>query len=161
MKYSSLKLLSLSSLLVFAVACQPIEGNSLLTDQKSDSSTLVLSKEPKSEELYLKSYSPNINAPVTVTKAEVSGECYTSTYPSHQIVVVENGIQLDIVDLNTATNVDSKIATCKNGKFNLGINTGALAAGVHNLRFILQAGTASGTMVVNDVQGVSSVTLTK
>lgn len=161
MKSSILKLMGLSSLLLIVSACQPIEGNSLLTDQKGDPSTHALNKDPKSEELYLKSYSANIATTAAVTKAEVSGECYTSTYPVHNIVVLKSGLQLDIVDLNPATDVNSKTASCKNGKFNLAINTGALASGVHTLRFVLQAWDSKGQLVVNDVQGVSSVTLTK
>lgn len=161
MKSSAFKVLACSSLIVLATACQPIEGNSLLTDRVDDPSSHALNKAPKSEELYLKSFSPSLSAPPSVTKVEVSGECYVSTYPSHSIVVLEAGIQLDIVDLNPATDVESKKALCKNGKFNFAINTGALNNGVHNLRFVLQAWDAKGQIVQNDVQGVSSVTLTK
>lgn len=161
MKFSALKLMAFSSLLVLAAACQPMDGSSLLTDKVDDPSSHVLNKDPKSEELYLKSYSPTLNAPPSVTKAEVSGECYTSTYPSHSILVLESGIQLDIVDLNPSTDIESKKALCKNGKFNLAINTGALSSGVHNLRIILQAWDSKGQIVTNEVQGVSSVTLSK
>jgi len=161
MKCSVLKLSVFSSLLVLATACQPMDGKSLLTDKVDDPSSHVLNKDPRSEELYLKSFSPSLSAPPSVTKVEVSGECYISTYPSHQILVLEAGIQLDIVDLNPATDVESKKATCKNGKFNLAINTGGMANGVHNLRIVLQAADSKGQVVQNEVQGVSSVTLTK
>ncbi|UOF02028.1 hypothetical protein [Bdellovibrio reynosensis] len=160
MSKQALKILSLLSILLMT-ACSPMEGQSLLTNERSDDSSHTLDKTPKSEELYLKSYSPTINTIAGQAKAEVSGECYISTYPNHKIVALENGVQLDIVDLNPTTDANGRFAVCKNGKFNLAINTSALAGGIHSIRLLLQAYDENGAVVVNDAQGASAITLTK
>lgn len=159
MKFSTLKMALASSFLLFTSACQQITGNSLLTDDKGDSSTHALDKTPKIEELYLKSYSASLQA-TGLDKVDVSGECYTSTYPRHAIYVLEGGSQLDILDLNPSTDANTKAASCKNGRFNLSINTGALAGGVHTLRFVIQAWDSNNKPVSNDL-AASTVTLTK
>lgn len=159
MKFSTLKIVLASSLLVFTSACQQITGNSLLTDEQGDPSTHALDKTPKVEELYLKSYSASLQA-TGLDKVEVSGECYTSTYPRHAIYVLEGGSQLDILDLNPATDANTKAASCKNGRFNLSINTGVLSGGIHTLRFVIQAWDSNNKPVSNDL-AASTVTLTK
>ncbi|WP_295899209.1 hypothetical protein [uncultured Bdellovibrio sp.] len=162
MKSSAFKLAGISSLLVLLSACQPINGNSLLTDQKDDPSANALDKAPKSEELYLKVFNPTIQA-TGLDRVEVSGECYLSTYPKHSIIVLRSGVQLNdfVVDINPTTANNTNSASCKNGRFNLALNTGQLAAGVHSLRFILQAWDANNSLVTNDAQGASNVTLSK
>ncbi|MEK2645490.1 hypothetical protein [Bdellovibrio sp. BCCA] len=162
MKSSAFKLAGISSLLVLLSACQPINGNSLLTDQKEESSKNAVDPNPKSEELYLKVFNPTIQA-TGLDRVEVSGECYLSTYPRHSIIVLRSGVQLSnfVVDINPTSPVDSNTASCKNGRFNLALNTGQLANGVHSLRFILQAFDKDNNLVVNDAQGASNVTLSK
>ncbi len=161
MKSSAFRLMAVLGLFLVGTACTPIDGNSLLTNQKDDPSAYQVDKTPKSEELYLKVYNPTVNTTAAMSKAEISGECYVSTYPKHEIVALENGSALEIVDLNTSTDVNSNVATCKNGKFNLAIKTTNLAAGVHSVRFVLQAYDADNIVVTNDVQGASAITLTK
>lgn len=148
--------------LLFVVAgCQPINGNSLLTDQKDDPSKYTLSKEPKSEELYLKAYTPTFQA-TDQSKIDVAGECYVSTYPSHSIVALLGSVQLAIIDLNPSTASGTNIATCKNGKFNIVIDTGfSLPNGVNSVRLILRARDANNQVVVNEAQGASTITVTK
>jgi len=158
MKSSVLHFLGLSSLLVGLAACQPMNGNSLLTDQKNDPSSFALNKDPKSEELYLKSYAPTFQA-TGLSKLEVSGECYVSTYPSHNIIATRNGSQIGITDLYPGSAANS--ATCVNGKFNFAIDTNYLAGGSNTVRILIQARDASGNVVVNDAQGANNVTITK
>lgn len=162
MKSSAFKLVGISSLLVLLSACQPINGNSLLTDQKDDPSAHAVDATPKSEELYLKTFSPSVQA-AGLDKVEISGECYTSTYPTHKIIVLRSGVQLNdfVVDLNPATANNTNSAACKNGRFNVSLNSGALAAGVHSLRFFMQAWDKDNNLVTNDAQGASNITLTK
>lgn len=159
MKLSVLKLTLTSSLFVLLAACQQVANNSLLTDKKDDSSTHALDKTPKAEELALKSFSASIQA-TNLDKVEVAGECYVSTFPRHAIYVLKSNMQLDIVDLNPATANNTGTASCKNGRFNLAINTGALSAGVHSLRLVIQAWDANNQVVVNDMAS-NTVTLSK
>lgn len=148
-------------LFFIVAACSQSQENSLLSDQKGDPLTHVLDKTPKVEELYIKTYVGSVAVPSGVKKAEVSGECYTSTFSSHQIIATEKGVLLDIMDINPSTDLNSKTASCKNGVFNLAINTEFLASGPHTIRFIMQAYDSNGKIVTNDVQGVSTLTLTK
>lgn len=143
--------------LTLQAACSPIEGNSLLTDQKDDPSTHAVSKEPKSEELFLKVDSPQISATAGQTRADVSGECYVSTYPTHRIYLLNGGSQMPIIDINTGSN----IASCKNGRFNFSLNLGAMASGQYSLKIIIYAYDASGSLVVNEVQGQSTLRVVK
>lgn len=151
----------LSSLFLLLAACQPIEGNSLLTDQKDESSLHTLDKTPKSEELFLKVHAPTIAAKSTDTKIEVAGECYISTYPSHAIIVMNNTSQMSILDVNPATSSDANYAVCKNGKFTFLLNIASLSSGVYNLRLILQARDSAGNVVLNEAQAAPYFTLTK
>lgn len=160
-KVLALRIAGLSCLYFLLAACSPNQSNSLLSDQKADLSSHSVDKTAKVDELYVKSYSPSIALASGLTKAEVSGECYTSTFPSHKIVAIENGTLLDFMDLNPASDVNAKQALCINGKFNLSINAGALAGGIHSIRLVMQAYDNNNQLVTNDVQGVSTLTLTK
>lgn len=161
MKSSVQYLLGLSSLCLLLAACQPVEGDSLLTNKNEESSTHNVDKTPKSEELVLQLYSPTINTKNTDTKAEITGECYVSTYPSHAIIVMNGSTQMALVDTNPATASNTNYATCKNGKFNFSLNISALAAGVYNLRMIMQARDADNNLVINDARAAPFFTLTK
>lgn len=164
MRFDFFRSMFILGLMASTVACQQITDSSLLSDSKSDPSSHVLNKEPQSSELYLKVYTPNIVAPPTADgKVDISGECYTSTYSQHSIIVLESGtgVQMDIVDLNPTTDVNIKAAICKNGKFNLALNTGALPVRVHRLMVVMQAIDNDGRIIRNDVQGVSNINLTK
>lgn len=159
MKFSLSKSALSIGLLSLLSACQPISDSSLLTDQK-DQSSLSLNKDPKSEELYLKSFSPSIHA-TGLNKVDIAGECYVSTYPKHSIVVMNGGNLLDIVDINPRTASNTAMASCKNGRFNLTLNTGVLGNGVFSLKIVLQAWDENNQVFVNQVQGTNSVTLTR
>lgn len=160
-KFLALRLAGLCYLFFTLTACSQSQENSLLSDQKGDPSAHALDKTPKAEELYVKTYIGSIAVASGVTKAEVSGECYVSTFPSHKILALENGNILQILDINPTTDVNASYASCKNGKFNLAINTGVLASGSHTIRFVMQAYDNSNKLFTNDVQGVSTLTLTK
>lgn len=142
-------------------ACQPIQGDSLLTDKKDDSSTHTLDKTPKSEEMSVQLFSPTINMKSTDTKAEITGECYVSTYPSHRLIVMYNSTQMSIVDTNPATAANTNYATCKNGRFNFSVNIAGLASGVYSMRIIMQAFDSDGNAVMNEARAAPTFTLTK
>lgn len=159
MKIPIYLVLSATSLLLLT-SCSQIDGNSLLTNQRDESSTLAVDKTPKSEELYLKTYNTSVVA-TGISKIEISGECYVSTFPSHRIIATEGMNILDVMDLNPSTNVNSKAAVCTNGRFNLALNAGVLSAGNHAIHFVLQAFNGTNQPITNDVQGVSNLNLTK
>ncbi|MFV8258995.1 hypothetical protein ACNQKP_14395 [Bdellovibrio bacteriovorus] len=151
----------LSSLCLLLAACQPVEGDSLLTDKQDDSSTHTLDKTPKSEELTVQLFSPTINMKNTDTKAEITGECYVSTYPSHRLIVMNGSTQMALVDTNPATAANANYATCKNGRFNFSLNIASLASGVYSMRIIMQAFDADGNAVMNEARAAPTFTLTK
>lgn len=162
MRSSVRYLAGLSGLCLLVTACQPIQGDSLLTDRKDDSSAHTVNKEPKSEELMLQMYNPNINMTSTDTKAEVTGECYVSTYPSHSIIVLNGSTPLPVTDLNSNTPLNSGYGTCRNGRFNILVNITSLASpAVHALRLYLQARDADGNVVINEARGAPQFNLSK
>ncbi|UXR63560.1 hypothetical protein EZJ49_10785 [Bdellovibrio bacteriovorus] len=155
-------LAGLSSLCLLVTACQPIQGDSLLTDRKEDSSAHTVSKEPKSEELMLQMSNPNVNMTSTDTKAELTGECYVSTYPSHSIIVLNGPTPLPVTDLNSNTPAGSGYGTCRNGRFNILLNITSLGSpAVHSLRLYLQARDADGNVVINEARGAPIFNLSK
>jgi hypothetical protein len=159
MKNKTVKSLFFLGLLTFLSSCQQIDGQSLLSNESVDDQTFEVDRTPKSDELYLAVDSPSVNA-TGKTKADISGSCFTSTYPQHNIIVTFNGAAIRIVDYNTATPAAASTALCKNGRFNLAINTGTMA-GSYSLRVILRAYDEAGALVTNDAQGASSITLTR
>ncbi|MGZ3768251.1 MAG: hypothetical protein ACXVCP_14675 [Bdellovibrio sp.] len=148
-------------LLYFAVmGCSNTQENSLLSDKAQDPSNHTVDKTAKVEELYIRTYSGGASA-TNLSKVEVSGECYTSTFPSSNIVALENNQMLDMFDLNPNTDVNTPQAQCKNGRFNVAINTGNLSAGAHTVKFVVQARDSNNAIVTNPVQGVSTFQITK
>lgn len=160
-KVSTLKVAGATCLCLLLASCSPTQSGTLLSDQKEEPTTHSVDKSAKVDELYVKVYGASVAVSSGVTKVDVSGECYTSTFSSHKIVAIENGKLLDIMDLNPATDANAKLALCTNGRFNLAINTGMLAAGIHSIRIVMQAYDGNNQLVTNDVQGVSTLTLTK
>lgn len=146
--------------LAASTACQPMTGNGLLTDKVTNSSSTVLNKDPRSEELFLKSYSPSLSVRSSQTKVDLAGECFVSTFPGHKIQVWEGAAQVSIVDINSSTGLGNS-AQCIDGKFNLVINTSTMTVSSHSLRVELIAYDSAGQPVVNQAQGVSFITLTK
>lgn len=154
--------LGLSGLCLLMTACQPIQGDSLLTNKSEDSGAYNVDKTPKSEELTLQMFAPNVNMKSTDTKAEITGECYVSTYPSHAIFVMNGSTRMTVVDTNPSTDAAANFATCKNGRFNFSLNIAGLAApGSYQLRLYLQAMDADGNVVINEARAAPYFTLTK
>lgn len=146
---------------IFLSGCQQINGNSLLTNNKNDPSSHVLNKDPKSDELYVRAYLNSFSVPTARSMLEIAGECYTSTYPLHKIIVREGSVLREIIDLSTDGTIGSSIATCKNGKFNLALNVAALKAGTTALTIELEARDGSGNIFTNSIQGISRVSVTR
>lgn len=146
----------------FALGCSDIQGESLLTDKRIDSSSFTLDKSVKVEELYIRLTTSNFTI-TNLQRVDISGECYVSTYPFHSIVVLRNNSQvIPILDLNTANNT-ANTATCMNGRFNFSLpNSASIQAGSNPLRVVMRAyETLGGAAVTNDVQGASSLGIIK
>ncbi|WP_347357079.1 hypothetical protein [Bdellovibrio sp.] len=160
---SSLRYLAgLSGLCLLVTACQPIQGDSLLTDRRDESSTHNINKDPKSDELTLKMSAPTLNMTSADTKAEITGDCYVSTYPSHAIIVLNGSNPLPVTDLHPNTPLGSGYGTCRNGRFNIMVNITSLASPAsHNLQVILQARDADNNVVINTALGAPFFTLSK
>ncbi len=154
--------LGLSGLCLLMAACQPIEGDSLLSNKSEDPGTHNVDKAPKSEELTLQMFSPNVNMKNTDTKAEITGECYVSTYPSHAIFVMNGSTRMAVLDTNPKTDATANYATCRNGRFNFSVNIAGLSSpGSYQLRLYLQAMDADGNIVINEARAAPFFTLTK
>ena len=98
----------------------------------------------------------------TDTKAEITGDCYVSTYPSHSIIVMNGNAILPATDVNPNTPAGSGYGTCRNGKFNIMVDISTLASpATHNLQLILQALDADGQVVMNSARGAPFFTLSK
>ncbi|MGZ3772062.1 MAG: hypothetical protein ACXVCY_08170 [Pseudobdellovibrionaceae bacterium] len=160
-KFLSTRFYGLIFLSILMAGCSPNQSNSLLNDQKQDPTNHVVDKTPKVDELYLKVDNSSVAVAAGETKADVSGDCYFSTYPAHQIVAMDNGTVIDIMDVNPTSDASIARSACVNGRFNLVLNAAALASGSHSIRFVMQAYDSKKQMVTNDVQGVSTLTLTK
>lgn len=160
MTNAAFKAAALFYLVISASGCTPIEGTSLVTDQKEESSIHDVDQTPKIEELYLKTFTPGINTLNTVTRAEVSGECYVSTYPNHQILAFQGSTQLELVDIEPSTPLQN-YARCVNGRFNLALRTSNMAAGTHSIRLVLRAFDSSNKMYVNEGQGTTTINLSR
>ena len=145
------------------IGCQPMSDNSLLTDQKKSYSDRLLNKEPRQEELYLKADVTNVSTNSASSKVDISGECFTSTYPTHKIFVRLGATQgqLEVVDYNVNTDVNYPWSTCKNGRFNFALNTSAFSVGTHKIQLSLEGTDSRGGVVTNEVQGSASFTLVK
>ncbi len=144
------------------VACGPTGQSSLLTDAASDAGTHTLDKTPSSNALYLSSNSVNMSVPFAMSKVEVSGECFVSTYTGHYIYATFNGSTIGVVDLQAPlTAASQNKATCKNGRFNLAVNINGWARGIYLINLQLVAYNSPATLVTNDVRGAFSFNLTK
>ncbi|MEN0057422.1 MAG: hypothetical protein AAGB31_01200 [Bdellovibrio sp.] len=113
---------------VYLSACGQITGEGLLSDAKEDTDDYYVDLTPSSAELYMAVSSSVIyNA---TTKAEMTGECYISTYPSHYIqayLASTSGSVLAVLDVHN--NTSGTTAQCKNGRFDIIVNTSGVSAG--------------------------------
>lgn len=123
----------------------------MLSNAASDPTTHNVDGTPSESDLYLKAdatFARNAS-----NKAEMSGSCFISTYPKHQIRAVAGTTGLPIVDVN---GLGSGVGSCKNGRFNIAIYNPGLASGT-KVNLILEVFDSSNTMKTYNVP--SSFTL--
>lgn len=160
MKIKAIKSLFFLGLLSLLASCQQMDGQSLLSNESLDDTTLEVDRTPKSEELFLTLYAPTVNS-TGKTSVDIAGDCFISTYPKNDIIVTYNGSPIQITDYNTATPAINWQSSCKNGRFDFALKASAFGSGSHSLRVILRVWDVQGNMVTNDAQGAASLTLTR
>lgn len=154
MNYTALRNFAGSLLLLIPLsACTPIDGTSLLTDQRSDPSQHIVNKDPLPQELMVRVHTTAISASGRDV-VEVSGDCYPSTYSSHRLEFLRmNGntssVQ-QVFDLNSSTNTLVSYAQCKGGRFLVGIPSPGAAYYSFRVQIIASDG---GGDVMNAAQG--------
>ena len=145
MNFSQVKLAGLCGLFITLSACSNIDGQSLLSNAASDPTTHNVDGTPSESDLYLKADATFVRN--AATKAEMSGSCFISTYPSHQIRAVAGSTSLQIIDINGLGN---GVGSCKNGRFNVAIYNPGFASGT-KVNLILEVFDSSGAMKTYNV----------
>ncbi|WP_413584091.1 hypothetical protein [Bdellovibrio sp. HCB274] len=124
-------------------SCAPVSENSLLSSDASNPDSHSLNTAPLSNELQLVADVYNLGSAATTKSIELSGACYTSTYPTHKITVSVNGgtPQAGLVfDMSGTT--ATGYGTCRNGRYNIVLQGSALGAGANNIVLTLTGYTA-------------------
>lgn len=148
------------------VACSNLSDNSLLTDEATESSTHVVDNTPNSTEIYLATDSTSISMVSGATTFEISGTCYTSTYPVNQILLTRVS-SVDGSQLGTLSGYDIKgsssgnVAVCRNGRFTFVGNATSLAAGMNTVKLVMQVIDGSGNLTQNDANSVRTMSVIK
>lgn len=154
MNYTALRNYAGSLLLLIPLsACTPIDGTSLLTDQRSDPSQHIVNKDPLPQELMARVHTTAIAASGR-NVVEVSGDCYPSTYSDHRLEVSHmNGNtanRINIFDLNGADANLVSVARCKGGRFLVGVPSPGTGYYSYRIQII---GVDNGSDVTNAAQG--------
>ena len=140
--YLSLAALSFSML----AGCSNVGDSSLLSSAPNSPTDNTVNKNPNANELSVAADTYDSTANVTnsstgtVGTAEVSGSCYTSTYPSHTITIYRNGAPVNQYDLKGLAN-----AQCRGGRFSIVVDGNSLAPGGNDLQIVLTAYATDGT----------------
>lgn len=148
------------------IACSNMQDNGLLTNEASTTTSSGVSTTPNSSNLTLVADSTSIYMNSGADQAEVTGDCFASTYPSHVIRAYRidnsgNATLLVIRDINTGSSGQS-VALCKNGRFDISIPAGSgLAAGNNNIKVTLTATDSNGAAVVNDANASRMISIIK
>ena len=168
MKLSQTHLYFVAALSVLIQGCSPA-GDSLFSDRRLDSGSTVLNTEPYQSELSIQSSKVTVTSNHLVASefVEISGTCYTSTYPQHRIVVERivsggaTGSVVDSYDLLDATSAMNN-SKCVNGRFHLAVKITNFTVGTTTqVRLILQALDSSNKTVINEFNGVHKVGIAK
>ncbi|QDK37789.1 hypothetical protein [Bdellovibrio sp. NC01] len=144
------------------VACSNLSDNSLLTDEATESSTHTVDNTPNSTEIYLQTDSTSLSMVSGATTYEISGSCYTSTYPTNQIAFTRiNTVDgtyrgpASGTDIKGATNV----AVCRNGRFNYVGSATSLDAGMNTIKMVMTVYDSSMNPIQNDANSVKTISV--
>lgn len=149
--------------LLFLVGCSP-GGDSLFTDRRADSTSMTIDTEPYQTELSLQSSKTSFVSSTNsrTDYVEVSGSCYTSTYPNHYIAAYNAGgtLMTSYDSLNTTS--PNNYAKCVNGRFSMAVSITSFGSKTSNsVRLLLQAYDASNNLVTNEFNGAQTVSVIK
>ncbi|MEK2688716.1 hypothetical protein [Bdellovibrio sp. GT3] len=126
------------ALMSLLASCAPVSENSLLSSDASNPDSHSLNSTPLSTELQLVADVYNLGAATSTKAVELSGACYTSTYPTHRITATVNGANVaaaNIFDMSSST--ATGYGTCRNGRFNIVLRGNGLASGANNIVLLL------------------------
>lgn len=152
--------------LLFLVGCSP-GGDSLFTDRKADSTSMTIDTEPYQTELSLQSSKTSFVSSTNsrTDYVEVSGSCYTSTYPNHYIAAynASNALIASYDTLNTSS--ANNQAKCVNGRFSMAVSIASFGSKTSNqviLRLIAyESATSTQNPITNDTNGAQTVSVIK
>jgi hypothetical protein len=118
--------LCLIAALCLLSGCSSTSDNSLLSSEALASATAI-DKTPNANDLAIR-----VNSSVVIAsngKVEVSGDCFTSTYPSHNIMI-SNGssVLTSVIDVANPSN-GNRYGTCVNGKYTIALDSSTYTAG--------------------------------
>lgn len=158
-------ILALSLTFASLVACSNASDNSLLTNDATSASSSV-DTTPNSTELSISSDAGSIVIPSGTDQFEVSGNCYTSTYTAHYITV--SSVNLNTNTTNPLATLDPKLGTnnntyqslCRNGRYLISVNSGALAAGSNSVKIQMYV-LDGGSYTTNDANSSQIITVIK
>ncbi|MDG0816623.1 hypothetical protein [Bdellovibrio svalbardensis] len=140
------------------VGCSNVADNSLLTDQENDSSSHTVNKDPLSTEVFIAVDSSSLVMPTSTSSVEVTGSCYTSTYPDNNVQVFNSvGAAVAAMDLKTG----SYNPKCRDGRFAIIISPGSLATGTNDLKIQLPVLDSSNKTTLNQANAVRYFSVTK
>ncbi len=149
--------------LLFLVGCSP-GGDSLFTDRRADSTSMTIDTEPYQTELSLQSSKTSFVSSTypEADYVEVSGSCYTSTYPDHYIAAYNaGGTRMTSYD-SLSTTSPKNSAKCVNGRFSMAVSITSFGSKTNNsVRLLLLAYDASGKLFTNESNGAQTVSIRK
>lgn len=156
---------SMSLAMAFAslVGCSNVADNSLLTNDKGDSSSHVVDKTPLSTEVYIAADSPNLAmataAAGTTSQVEVTGNCYVSTYAAHYInaYIGSSTSPMGIMDLKNP----AAAPLCRDGRFTFIISASSVPVGTTEVRITLSVVDPKEGVILNQANAVKYINVTR
>lgn len=155
----AIKLLGVAVLPFLMAACSPTSENSLLTSEANQPSEHNVDMTPTTDELYVKVDAATAYA-LSASRVDISGECFTSTYPRHAIYVYNGNTQLTITDIAYTAGA-ANTGYCYQGRYNISINIGGMGTGSYGLKVKVVGIDDKGQVYENPSRGLASFTLNK
>ena len=119
------------------LACSNIEQNSLLTNEVTKADAGTLNKVANSEDMSLSVNSPDQGFRLAgMDHIEISGNCFTSSYPINKIIVVLGTTPLTVINVHNGNDQDH---FCVQGRFDIILQAEELTAvnGNNNVKISL------------------------
>lgn len=153
---SAFSLVVLASMSYLLSACSNTSTNPLLSSEPSTTTTASIDKTANSSQLSLTCDSGSITMPRDssgnpATQVEVSGTCYVSTFPTHNIKAywVNPNSSAVTSELTVLSVQGDAYGRCINGRYSIILNAAQLVSGMNTVKMILTAFDSSGNQVTN------------